>query len=90
MPTVRRGGERRLRHAATRGCHGAVRAQTASRNILVEGEGQGAWRLSTTSGSVTVRLPGQQGFTLHAHTVSGSVHTAREMRAYQRNRANIN
>ena len=61
------------------GVHGAVRAQTASGNILVEGEGQGSWRLSTASGDVTVRLPGQQGFTLHAHTVSGSVNTAREM-----------
>ena len=61
------------------GVHGAVRAQTASGNILVEGEGQGSWRLSTASGSVTARLPGQQGFTLRAHTVSGSVHTAREM-----------
>ena len=61
------------------GVHGAVRAQTASGNILVEGEGQDSWRLSTASGNVTVRLPSQQGFTLHAHTVSGSVHTAREM-----------
>jgi hypothetical protein len=61
------------------GVHGGVRAQTASGNILVEGEGQGSWRLSTASGSVTVRLPGQQGFTLHAHTVSGTVHTVREM-----------
>jgi DUF4097 and DUF4098 domain-containing protein YvlB len=61
------------------GVHGAVRAQTASGNILAEGEGQESWRLSTASGSVTVRLPGEQGFTLHAHTVSGSVHTAREM-----------
>ena len=61
------------------GVHGAVRAQTASGNILVEGEGQDSWRLSTASGSVTVRLPAQQGFTLHAHTVSGSIHTARDM-----------
>jgi DUF4097 and DUF4098 domain-containing protein YvlB len=61
------------------GVHGAVRAQTASGNILVEGEGQDSWRLSTASGNVTVRLPGEQGFTLHARTVSGSVHTAREM-----------
>ena len=61
------------------GVHGAVRAQTASGNILVEGEGQGSWRLSTASGNVTVRLPGEQGFTLHTHTVSGSVHTAREV-----------
>jgi len=61
------------------GVHGAVRAQTASGNVLVEGEGQDSWRLSTASGNVTVRLPGEQGFTLRAHTVSGSVHTAREM-----------
>ena len=61
------------------GVHGAVRAQTASGNILVEGEGQDSWRLSTASGNVTVRLPAQQGFTLHARTVSGTVHTAREM-----------
>ncbi len=61
------------------GVHGGVRAQTASGNILVSGEGQASWRLSTASGNVTVRLPGQQGFTLRAHTVSGSVHTAREL-----------
>ena len=61
------------------GVHGAVRAQTASGNIEVEGEGQDSWRLSTASGNVTVRLPSEQGFTLHARTVSGSVHTAREM-----------
>ena len=56
-----------------------MRAQTASGNILVGGEGEGSWRLSTASGNVTVRLPGQAGFTLHAHTVSGNIHTAREM-----------
>jgi len=61
------------------GVHGAVHANTASGNILVEGQGQDSWRLSTASGSVTVRLPSDQGFTLHAHTVSGSIHTAREM-----------
>jgi hypothetical protein len=61
------------------GVHGSVRAQTASGNITVEGEGQDSWRLSTASGNVTVRLPGQQGFTLHAHTVSGSVHSDREL-----------
>jgi hypothetical protein len=61
------------------GVHGAVRAQTASGNIRVEGEGQDSWRLSTASGNVTVRLPSRQGFTLHAHTVSGRIDTAREM-----------
>jgi len=61
------------------GVHGYVRAQTASGNIVVEGEGRESWRLSTASGNVTVRLPSQQGFTLRAHTVSGTVHTQREM-----------
>src|SRR5208337_2757036 len=61
------------------GVHGAVRAQTASGDITVEGEGQDSWRLSTASGNVTVRLPSQQGFTLHARTVSGSVHSDREL-----------
>jgi len=61
------------------GVHGAVRANTASGNILVEGEGQDSWRLSTASGNVTVRLPSQQGYTLHARTVSGDIHTEREM-----------
>jgi hypothetical protein len=61
------------------GVHGNVRAQTASGNITVEGEGQDSWRLSTASGNVTVRLPSQRGFTLHAHTVSGSVHSDREL-----------
>ena len=61
------------------GVHGAVRAQTASGNIEVEGQGQDTWRLSAASGSVTVRLPAQQGFTLQAHTVSGTIHSAREM-----------
>jgi DUF4097 and DUF4098 domain-containing protein YvlB len=61
------------------GVHGPVRAQTASGNILVEGEGQESWRLSTASGNVTVRLPSRQGFTLHARTVSGSIHSEREI-----------
>lgn len=61
------------------GVHGTVRASTASGSIRVEGEGEGSWRLSTASGNVTVRLPSQQGFTLHAQTVSGRIHTAREM-----------
>ena len=61
------------------GVHGAVHAETASGNITVQGQGQDSWRLSTASGNVTVRLPGQQGFTLHAHTVSGTVHSEREL-----------
>jgi hypothetical protein len=61
------------------GVHGAVRASTASGNISVQGEGEGSWRLSAASGNVSVHLPSRQGFTLHAQTVSGSIHTAREM-----------
>ena len=61
------------------GVHGTLRASTASGNIRVDGEGEGSWRLSTASGNVSVRLPSQQGFTLHAQTVSGKIHTAREM-----------
>ncbi len=61
------------------GVHGAVHASTASGNISVEGEGEGSWHLSAASGNVAVRLPSQKGFTLHAQTVSGSIHTAREM-----------
>jgi DUF4097 and DUF4098 domain-containing protein YvlB len=61
------------------GVHGSVHASTASGDISVEGEGEGSWRLSAASGNVSVRLPSQQGFALHAQTVSGSIHTAREM-----------
>lgn len=62
-----------------KGVHGAVRAQTASGNINVDGQGEGSWKLGTASGGVTVRLPAQQGFSLHAHSVSGSIYTRREM-----------
>ncbi len=61
------------------GVKGEVHASTASGNISVEGEGEGSWRLSTASGNVQVHLPSQQGFTLHARTVSGGIHTDREM-----------
>ncbi len=61
------------------GVKGEVHASTASGNISVEGEGEGSWRLSTASGNVHVHLPSQQGFTLRARTVSGGIHTDREM-----------
>ena len=61
------------------GVRGSVRAHTASGRIAAEGEASGSWKLQTASGSVTVRLPAKTGFTLHAHTVSGTIHTAREM-----------
>jgi hypothetical protein len=61
------------------GVHGSLRAQTASGDITVDGEGSGSWKLGTASGGVTVRLPAQQGFTLNAHSVSGSIHTNRQI-----------
>jgi len=62
-----------------KGVRGSLHAQTASGDIIAEGEGSGSWRLETASGNVTVRLPAKQGFHLNARSVSGSIHTAREM-----------
>lgn len=58
---------------------GSLRAHTASGTITAEGEGSGVWRLETASGSVNVRLPSQQGFDLHARTVSGGIFTDHPM-----------
>ncbi len=63
-----------LRHV-----RGSLRAHAASGTITVEGEGTGTWSLNTASGSIHVRLPGQAGFDLRAHTVSGSITTDRPL-----------
>lgn len=67
------------------GIRGSLNASTASGNIDVQGEGEGSWHLSAASGNLTVRLPSQQGFTMHAQTVSGSIHTARPMEVQSSN-----
>jgi DUF4097 and DUF4098 domain-containing protein YvlB len=67
-------GSIELRHV-----RGTLRAHTGSGTITAEGEGAGTWRLETASGSVTVQLPAQQGFELHARTVSGRISTDRSL-----------
>ncbi len=58
---------------------GALRAHSASGDITAEGKASGSWRLETASGNVTVRLPSQAGFNLHARTVSGGISTDRPL-----------
>ncbi|MGZ4834551.1 MAG: DUF4097 family beta strand repeat-containing protein, partial [Terriglobales bacterium] len=58
---------------------GAVRAQTGSGRIELEGQPMGDWRLGTGSGGITVRLPAQAAFNLNAHTSSGSINTNRQV-----------
>ena len=58
-----------------RNVRGSFRAQTGSGSIRVDGKPEGAWRIGTGSGGVTVRLPADQGFELDAHTSSGSITT---------------
>lgn len=58
---------------------GSVRAHTASGSIMAEGKGSDSWRLETASGSLTVRLPSEAGFELHARTVSGTITTDRPL-----------
>jgi hypothetical protein len=58
---------------------GAVRAQTGSGRIELEGQPMGDWRLGTGSGGITVRLPAQAAFNLNAHSSSGSINTNRQV-----------
>lgn len=57
------------------GVRGALRAEAGSGNIDVQGQPTGDWRLDTGSGAVTVRLPSDAAFDLHAHTSSGNIST---------------
>ncbi|HVA02025.1 MAG TPA: DUF4097 family beta strand repeat-containing protein [Terriglobia bacterium] len=58
---------------------GLVHAKTASGSISAQGGGREPWRLETISGDVTVRVPPDLGFELHAHTVSGNISTTRPL-----------
>ncbi len=64
---------------ALRNVRGPVRAKTAAGSISAEGGGREPWRLETVSGSVSVRVPLDLGFDLHAHSVSGSISTNRPL-----------
>jgi Toastrack DUF4097 len=64
---------------ALKSVRGVVEAKTASGSISGEGGGPEPWRLETVSGGVTVRVPLNLGFDLHAHSVSGSISTNRPL-----------
>ena len=61
------------------GVDGSLRVQTASGNVSVQGKGSGSWKLESASGNMDIHLAPEQGFFLRAHTVSGGIHTGREM-----------
>ena len=55
------------------GITGGVTASTSSGGLTVEGELSDDWRLSASSGSVSVHLPRRQGFEVDVTTGSGSI-----------------
>jgi DUF4097 and DUF4098 domain-containing protein YvlB len=57
------------------GVKGGLRASTASGPLRVQGEQTSDWRLSTSSGSVTIELGGKPAFALDAHSSSGRIDT---------------
>ena len=61
------------------GVNGPLKVDTGSGEIKAQGELTGDWRLETGSGGVTVSLPSNAGFDLHAHTDSGKISTTREI-----------
>ena len=46
---------------------------TGSGDIEVEGEATGDWRLTASSGGITIRLPSDAAFDLEAETSSGGI-----------------
>ncbi|MBZ5515376.1 MAG: DUF4097 family beta strand repeat-containing protein [Acidobacteriia bacterium] len=57
------------------GVQGILNAQTGSGSIIIQGEPRGDWKLETGSGNVMMQLPAQAGFSLYAHTGSGSINS---------------
>ena len=62
-------------HIELAGVSGPLRADTGSGDITAQGQLRGDWRLETGSGSVTINLPENASFDLHAHTDSGRIST---------------
>ncbi len=58
-----------------RGVRGDLKASTASGSLHVQGELSAEWRLSSSSGDVTVSLPSGQGFEMDVSTSSGRIRT---------------
>lgn len=56
-----------------RGIRGGLDASTSSGSLDIEGEMAAAWRLSASSGHVTVDLPQSQKFDLDANSNSGNI-----------------
>jgi hypothetical protein len=56
-----------------RGVRGGLDASTSSGGLHIEGEMAAAWRLSASSGHVTVDLPSGQRFDLDANSSSGRI-----------------
>jgi hypothetical protein len=57
------------------GLRGSVRASTSSGTLRVQGEPTSEWRLSSSSGSVTIELAGKPAFALDAYSNSGRIAT---------------
>ena len=57
------------------GLRGGLRASTSSGTLRVVGEQTSDWRLSSSSGTVTVELAGKRSFALDAHSNSGRIDT---------------
>lgn len=56
-----------------RGVKGGVRASTSSGGLNIEGQMAREWRLSSSSGHVTVDVPAGQGLELDANSNSGNI-----------------
>lgn len=54
---------------------GRLRAEAGSGSIHIEGTPTGDWKIETGSGEVKLRLAGEAGFDLRAHTGSGVIDT---------------
>ena len=57
------------------GLRGSVRASTSSGSLRVQGEQTSDWRLSSSSGTVTIELAGKPAFAVDAHSNSGRIAT---------------
>ena len=55
------------------GAKGAVKVETASGEVHIDGEPTSDWHISTASGRIALRLPAQASFDLDARTISGRV-----------------
>jgi DUF4097 and DUF4098 domain-containing protein YvlB len=49
----------------------------------------GDWRLRSSSGTVTVRLPGEAAFELNARTSSGGIESGHEVTVHELNKREI-